>query len=138
MRETIEHIGTIEKIEGNHIFVRIVQQSACSGCHAKTICTASESQEKTIEVTDYTHAYQLHERVMLYGRSSLGLQAVLIAFVIPLVIMLATIIIGTYLHWEEALSGMSGIAILIPYYATLYFLRDKLKKKFVFTLKKLN
>ena len=44
----IEHEGIIEHIDGNHIKVRILQQSACSACHAKGYCTAADSSEKPL------------------------------------------------------------------------------------------
>ena len=104
MSESINHNGIIEKIDGGTVYVRIIQQSACSGCHAKSMCTASESKEKIIEVPDNSGKFHINEEVQLCGQSSLGLQAVL----------------------------------LVPYYCILYFLRDKLKMRFIFTLKKLN
>ena len=67
-----------------------------------------------------------------------GLQAVLLAFVYPLIIVFAAIVTGTSMQWEETTSGLTGLLLLVPYYCILYFLRDKLKKRFIFTLKKLN
>ena len=106
MSESINHNGIIEKIDGGTVYVRIIQQSACSGCHAKSMCTASESKEKIIEV--------------------------------PVIIVFAAIVTGTSMQWEETTSGLTGLLLLVPYYCILYFLRDKLKKRFIFTLKKLN
>ena len=138
MSESINHNGIITKIEEDTIHVRIIQKSACSGCHAQSICSASESKEKIIEVSDCSGAFQVNEEVLLCGKSSLGLQAVVLAFVIPLIIVFTTIAFGTYMQWEETTSGLTGLLLLIPFYCILYILRDKLKKRFVFTLKKLN
>lgn len=139
MSESINHNGIIEKIEGDTIFVRIIQQSACSGCHAQSMCSASEKKEKIIEVTDNDPGrFHVNEEVTLSGKSSLGLQAVLLAFVLPLIVVLAAIVAGTYLQWDETTSGLTGLLLLIPYYCILYILREKLKRKFIFTLKKLN
>ena len=138
MSESINHNGRIEKIEGNAIFVRIIQQSACSGCHAKGMCGASEQKEKIIEVTDYFGKYHENEEVIICGQSSLGLLAVLLAFVLPILLVVAAIVAGNYLQWSETTSGLTGLLLLVPYYCILYFLRDKLKRKFIFTLKKLN
>ena len=66
-----------------------------------------------------------------------GLQAVLLAFVFPLIIVFAAIVTGTSMQWEETTSGLTGLLLLVPYYCILYFLRDKLKKRFIFTLKNL-
>ena len=133
MSESINHTGFVEKIDGDTVFVRITQQ-----CHAKSMCTASESKEKIIEVPDNSGKFHINEEVQLCGQSSLGLQAVLLAFVFPLIIVFAAIVTGTSMQWEETTSGLTGLLLLVPYYCILYFLRDKLKKRFIFTLKKLN
>ncbi len=138
MSEDINHIGFVEKIENGVVYVRIDQYSACSGCHARTICSASEKKEKIIEVADRSGAFHTGENVMICGRNSMGLQAVVLAFVIPLVIVVCAITAGTSLRWDETMSGLAGLLLLLPYYYILYLTRDKLRKKFVFTLKKLN
>ncbi len=138
MSESINHNGIIEKIDGDTAYVRITQQSACSGCHAQSMCAASESKVKIIEVPDNSGKFTVNENVLLCGRSSLGLQAVLLAFILPLLIVVAAIVTGTSMQWEETTSGLTGLLLLVPYYCILYFFRDKLKRRFIFTLKKLN
>ena len=138
MSESINHNGIIEKIDGGTVYVRIIQQSACSGCHAKVCVRHQGSKEKIIEVPDNSGKFHINEEVQLCGQSSLGLQAVLLAFVFPLIIVFAAIVTGTSMQWEETTSGLTGLLLLVPYYCILYFLRDKLKKRFIFTLKKLN
>ena len=138
MTDIIKHRGIVENINGFHIRVKIVQTSACSACSVKGHCNASESKEKIIEVPDNSGKFHINEEVQLCGQSSLGLQAVLLAFVFPLIIVFAAIVTGTSMQWEETTSGLTGLLLLVPYYCILYFLRDKLKKRFIFTLKKLN
>ena len=54
----IEHEGIIEKVKGNNITVRILQKSACSDCHARAACMASDSKEKLVDIRDYTGMYK--------------------------------------------------------------------------------
>lgn len=139
MSESIYHDGIVEKIDGNSVFVRIVQQSACSGCHAQALCTASEKKDKTIEITDSAAgAYQPGEKVKICGKSSLGLQAVLWAFVVPLAVILAALVTAHELQWRDTAAAATCLILLSAYYGLLYLLRDKLKKRFTFTLEKLN
>lgn len=138
MSENISHIGIIEKIEGSTVHVKIVQQSACSECHAQSMCCASESKDKIIDIQDSSGIFQVGEKVMIYGQSSMGMLAVLLAFVIPILIVVTAIALGTSREWDETVTGLSGLLLLVPYYYILYLLRNKLKKRFVFTLKKLN
>lgn len=138
MSENISHIGVIEKVEGSTVHVKIVQQSACSECHAQSMCCASESKDKIIDIQDSSGIFQAGEKVMIYGQSSMGLLAVLLAFVIPILIVVTAIALGTSREWDDTVTGLSGLLLLVPYYYILYLLRNKLKKRFVFTLKKLN
>ena len=92
MSESINHTGFVEKIDGDTVFVRITQQSACSGCHAQSMCSASEKKDKIIEVPDRSGRFRINEEVMICGQNSMGLQAVLLAFVIPLVIVVGAIV----------------------------------------------
>lgn len=67
-----------------------------------------------------------------------GASGRIVAFVIPLVIVVGAIVVGTNLQWDETTSGLTGLSLLLPYYCILYLMRDKLKRRFIFTLKKLN
>ncbi len=49
MSQIIEHEGVVTGLEGKKAFIKIEQTSACSGCHAKTFCTASDKTEKIEE-----------------------------------------------------------------------------------------
>ncbi len=136
MKDTINHSGTIERIEGDTVFVKIVQQSACAGCHAKSMCMAADSKDKIIEVTDRSGSFQVNEQVIIQGETSMGLQAVFLAFVLPLLLIVFIIVFGTDQQWNESISALSALVLLAVYYIILYLFRDKLKKKFVFTLNK--
>ena len=137
MNRLVRHLGTVEKIDHHSVFVRIEQQSACSTCHAKAVCMAADKKEKIIEVFDDSGLYSPNEQVEVIMSSSMGMQAVVIAFAIPLVLVLLAVFLGVHFSGDEAIGGLIGLAILLPYYVILYGLRDKLKKKFIFTLNKL-
>ena len=137
MNERIGHEGIVERISGDTVFVRILQQSACAGCHAKNLCAAANSKSKIIEVTDRPGEYHPGEEVMIYGQESNGLFAVLLAFVIPLVVVIAAIFILMRIGWSETSAGLTGLLLLVPYYGVLALFRKKLKRKFVFTLEKI-
>ena len=136
MAELIEHIGIIHKIEDNRIQVKIVQQSACSKCDAKGICTVSDQHEKTIDVENSDSSFQVGEEVTLFGKQSIGLQAVLLAFVIPCVLILTILLILQSFKINETILGAISILVLVPYYLTLTFFIKKLKLKFKFEIKK--
>jgi sigma-E factor negative regulatory protein RseC len=97
---------------------------------------AADSKEKVIEIPDSSGLYHVNDAVIVCGQSSMGMQAVLLAFVLPLLLVIAAIVSGTYTNRSESVSALAGLLILFPYYGALYLFRDKLKKIFIFTLKK--
>ena len=136
MNKGIQHSGIVERIEHPRIYVRIVQQSACSECHVKSYCISSDNKTLTIEIEDHTGNFELNEQVWVCGQYAMGMQAVWLAFVLPLLLIVVFIAIGTLFFRNELLGGLAGLLILFPYYMVLYLKRDKLKQKFVFTLSK--
>ncbi|MDR3140130.1 MAG: SoxR reducing system RseC family protein [Tannerellaceae bacterium] len=136
MKNIIHHCGIVEKIAGHSVFVKIIQQSACAGCHAKLMCMAADNKEKVIEIPDSSGLYHVNEPVIVCGQSSMGMEAVFLAFVLPLLLVVSAIIFGTCNKWNDGLSALGGLLILLPYYGILYLTRDKLKKRFIFTLTK--
>ncbi len=91
MTDIIKNRGIVENIKGSHVQVRIIQTSACSACSVKGHCNASESKEKLIDVFDMkASSYRVGEEVMLYGTTSMGMQAVLLAFGVPFLVLLIT------------------------------------------------
>ena len=137
MTDIIKHRGRVEKVEGSHVVVRIVQTSACSACSIKGHCNASESKEKLIDVYEVNASYQVGEEVVLCGTTSMGMQAVLLAFGVPLFILLLALAISMHLTNDDALiSSLVGLLSIVPYYLVIYFCKDKLKKTFSFTIEK--
>jgi sigma-E factor negative regulatory protein RseC len=137
MSQKIEHTGIITNIVGTKIQVQIVQLSACSSCHAKGACSASDKDEKFIdaEVTDTT--FKIGDQVNLIGESSMGLFAVLIAFVIPFLLIIISLFILRSYTTNEALSGTIALGVLVPYFIILSLFNKKLQNKLKFTVERI-
>ena len=59
-------------------------------------------------------------------------------YILPFFVVLSTLIIVQEITGNELISGLISLAILIPYYITLYFLRHHLKKIFKFEVEEIN
>lgn len=139
MDNYIEHQGIVVSAKGEKLIVRIEQNSACSGCHAKGACTAADRADKEIEAIAYgNEEFHVGERVLLRGSDHIGRQAVLIAFVLPFVLMLILLALFMYLFNNEGVAGLASLLSLVPYYILLYFKRSVLQKKFIFEVHKLS
>jgi sigma-E factor negative regulatory protein RseC len=139
MADIIKHTGVVEHIEGSHITVRIVQTSACAACSVKGHCHASDSKEKTVDVFTRQHAaYQVGQRVVVCGTTSMGMRAVGIAFGIPFFVLVGVLFAAMHFMANEALAGLIALASLVPYYLIIYMYRGKLGRKFTFTIEPIN
>ena len=137
MADIIKHRGIVEKIDGSHIVVRIVQTSACSACSAKGLCNASESKEKQIDVYEVDPVYRIGEEVILCGTTSMGMKAVLLAFGIPVFLLLVALFVTMRVTDGDALlSAIVALVAVVPYYAVLYLMKDKMNKTFSFVIEK--
>ena len=133
--ETISHEGIIAKITDDELEIKILAQSACAACHAKSACGMGEQAEKILTVPrpkdkDFT----LNQKVNVRMAIGQGNKAAVLAYLIPIVLLLAVLFVCLGLGLSEGLSALLGIIALIPYYIILYLKRDKLKKQFLYII----
>lgn len=137
MADIIKHRGIVEKVDGSHVVVRIVQTSACSACSAKGLCNASESKEKQIDVYEVNPSYRIGEEVVLCGSTSMGMRAVFLAFGIPVLLLLFALFATMRITDGDALlSAIVALLAVVPYYVVIYLMKDKMNKTFSFVIEK--
>ena len=120
----------------NKIRIHIEQQSACSTCLSRSVCMASDMKGKEVFVENDGGNYQIGETVELLGRTSTGLLAVLLAFVIPFLLILLSLIVLQRVVTSEAVSALISLSLLMPYYLILSLFNKKLEKKLQFYIQK--
>jgi sigma-E factor negative regulatory protein RseC len=133
----IEHTGIVQSVEDNFINVSIVSDSACVGCQASGICDVSESEEKVIRTLKSVDVSK-GELVKVLMEKSLGYKALLIGYLLPFIIVIFLLIFLSSLSVPELTTGLVSLFSLVPYYLLVYLNKEKIGKKFSFTIKKLN
>ena len=129
--ETVSHEGVITKIDGDTLEIKIIAQSACAACHAKSACTMSDQAEKVLTVPKPEgQEFQLFQKVKVVMAVGQGNKAAILAYLVPIVLLLAALFICIGIGLSEGWAALIGIVVLIPYYFILYLRRDQLKKKF--------
>lgn len=133
---TIEHEGIIVEVLPEVVRVQILSQTACSSCHAKGACTASDMELKIIDIRNVQTEYHIGEKVQVSMLSNQGLKALFYAYVIPFILLISTLIVSSAFV-RELFAGLISLMVLVPYYATLYLTKDKVANKFSYMLKRL-
>ncbi len=134
-QETISHEGIVTKITDDELEIKIVSQSACAACHAKSDCGMGEQAEKILTVPrPKDQDFSLMQKVNVTMAIGQGNKAAVLAYLIPIVLLLAVLFICLGVGLNEGLSALISIVVLIPYYTILYLQRDKLRKRFEYRI----
>ena len=130
--------GIVRAIDGDDIHVEVIVSSACSGCHAKSICIPSDRRQEVITVKNTRHEdFQVGETVELLLETSAGNKAVVLAYVLPLVVLLV-LLFGCYaITGKELLSVGVGVLGVVVYYLVLKSFSKGVEKKMVFGIRKM-
>ena len=131
----ISHSGRIVAIDSQAITVEFVTEDACASCKASALCGMSEGKVKVLQVPAQL-GFEVGEEVNILLKRSMGLKAVWLAYVLPLVIMVAVLLGLTALGLSELVAGLCGIAAVGLWYLVLWLRRDKLKNEYTFYIKK--
>jgi sigma-E factor negative regulatory protein RseC len=134
----IEQKGVIEEISKGMVKVSFMSVSACAECHARKACNLIDSENKHVLIPAEENTYSVGEIVRISMKRNLGLKAAVIAYVVPVFLLILTLLILTSLSMDELTAGLFTLLILAPYFILVYLFRDKMQKTFVFRLNKEN
>ena len=132
----VKHCGEVVRIEGHSVFVRMTVNSACSGCHAKVVCGASETADKIVEVESALASdFQIGESVeVALFDNSMGTKSVVLAYVVPFFVLTAVLLGVLALGLSEGVAVLAALGGVAIYYIVLHLLRDKVKNKIKFII----
>ena len=85
--------------------------------------------------TDPYTVYQVGEEVQVVTKMSMGLKAVWISYVIPLLILMILILSLSSVIGNEVVIGLVSVAGVALYYLGVWLLRDRLADEFVFYIR---
>ena len=128
--EDIFEEGIVTATAGGSATVAILKSDACDDCSAKIFCGAGES-ENTVEVSD-SFGVQVGDSVRILIRGESLFAAAGILYGIPLLLILAGILVGTYVYDpavmpRELWSMLLGIGLAAIYYLLVFLKSPSLK-----------
>lgn len=132
----IEHSATIEQINGGVIYVNVANNSACANCNLNKNCGLFDTKNKSVTVlSSNPELYRVGQKVMVTIDERKGWVAVAFGYIIPLILVLATLIATNSITNDETASGIYSLLVLIPYYLVLLLFKNTFTKKFDFRIK---
>jgi sigma-E factor negative regulatory protein RseC len=128
----------VKEVKDSSLIVSIISKAACVSCQVNNSCSISDIEEKEVEISHFTKEYITGQEVTVLFKESKGFVALVWGYIIPFIIVLLTLIVALEITRNELQGGLISLAILIPYYTTLYFFRHRLKKIFTFEVEEIN
>lgn len=135
--ETIAtHHGHVVAIHHGQVRVQMQILSACATCEGHSKCGFAEKKDKIVDIqTSDWKRYRVGDSVTVAINSGRGLLAVLIAYVLPAVLLLAAFTFFYLLRLPELWVALLTLLVVALYGIVLYLFRNRLQKKFTFQLR---
>lgn len=115
--------GIVRKHLKGKIEVLMLQHSACSGCHAKGVCSLSDIKERKVLVSEYPAEVSVGDHVILEVKTSLKIKALFFAYLLPLVIILLILFAFSLIGLPEKWVALLCLGGLFLYTLILWLLR---------------
>ena len=139
MSQIATHDGSVVAVEKNRVTVEMHVLSACSSCKAHEKCAFVDKADKVVMVdTDQWQQYSVGERVIVSVNESLGLLAVLLAYLLPALLLVAAIVVLSALSVPEAMVALATLLIVTAYFLLLWRFHSRLQRKFSFGIRKID
>ncbi len=130
-----EHQGEVISVGDGYITVGFMAQSACSSCQARSKCGMGEAEQRVVDVEiDDNSLYKIGDKVTIAVKSSMGVMAVMIAYVVPFFWLMISLFSLVGIGVSEGVAALSSLALLAVYYCLVYLMRAKIEKNIKFTI----
>ncbi len=87
--------------------------------------------------TDDAQNYSIGEEVNVSAKQSLGVVAVLLCYVAPLVVLLLAMVVAQLLGYSDGISAAVGLGTQVLYFSILALFRNRISQKVIFTINKI-
>ena len=135
--EQIEHKGVVRSVEEGIVCVGIEVNEACGSCASRKACARGSSEQREIVVyTSDASNYSVGDSVQVGAKQSLGVVAVLLCYVVPLVVLVAALAVAVATGFSEGVAALISLGSIALYYAILYLFRGRISKRIIFTINK--
>lgn len=120
----LEHIGLVTDSSNSRLKISLVG-SGCSACH-KSLCMLGESKAKEVEIPVQENSFRAGDEVIVRINPESGYRAVTLLYFMPFLLMLLALIVMLSAGYNEGISGLTSLFVLVPYFGLLYIIRNKL------------
>lgn len=128
MSQAISHSGFVSQLYDDKAVIHLNETAECDTCHIRDFCGKSDPDRNTFIVKNPD--LKIGEQVTIWLSTSSGFMALFWAYILPFLLILTTIILGTLMSWEEGITALISLIMLVPYYFLVYLNRRHIHRHF--------
>lgn len=135
---TIRQRATIVDITPSEIEVEVCRPEACAACKAKSVCSegGASGGGRRMTLLNDGQGYAVGEQITLVMRRSSGLKAVLIAYLVPVFLIVATLLTFQAMQVKDIIAAMTTLGILGLYFLIVRLLRGRINRELTIEIEK--
>lgn len=133
---TIRQSATVVRVEASEIEVEVCRPEACAACKAKNACSEGGGQGKRMTLANDGQKYHVGEQITLVMRRSSGLKAVVIAYLAPVFLIIAALLVFQALSIKETYSALFTLGVLGLYFIAVRLLGGRIRRELTIEIEK--
>ncbi|WP_298062707.1 SoxR reducing system RseC family protein [uncultured Rikenella sp.] len=134
-RSTVRQSATVIRVSDSEIEVEVCRPEACGSCKARSVCSEGGSGRRMTLLND-GQGYTIGEQITLVMRRSAGLKAVVIAYLVPVFLIIAALLLFQALHIKEILSAGLTLGLLGLYFIVVRLAGGRIKRELTIEIEK--
>ncbi|HIW09904.1 MAG TPA: SoxR reducing system RseC family protein [Candidatus Rikenella faecigallinarum] len=133
---TIRQSATVIRVDAAEIEVEVCRPEACAACKAKSVCSEGGGEGKRMTLVNDGQGYRVGEQIQLVMRRSAGLKAVVIAYLVPVVLVVAALLIFQATPMSDTTAALLTLGILVLYFVIIRLLRGRINNQLTIEIEK--
>lgn len=133
---TIRQSATVMQVTPSELEVEVCRPEACAACKAKSVCSEGGGQGKRMTLINDGQGYHVGEQITLVMRRSSGLKAVLIAYLVPVFLIVAALLTFQALQVRDIIAAIVTLGLLGLYFLIVRLLRGRINRELTIEIEK--
>lgn len=131
---SVRQSATVLTVTDTEITLEVCRAEACGACRARSACGGSS--ERTMTLANDGQGYSVGEQVTLVMERSMGLKAVIIAYLVPVFLMIGALLALRSVGLSELVSGGVTLLVLVVYMLMIRVFRGFISREISIIIEK--
>ncbi|MDE5945275.1 MAG: SoxR reducing system RseC family protein [Rikenella sp.] len=133
---TVRQSATIVRLSDREIEVEVCRPEACGECKARSVCSEGGGQGKRMTLLNDGQGYTVGERIILVMRREAGLKAVVIAYLVPVFVIVASLLGFQAAQVRDTVAAVATLGVLGLYFLVVRLLRGRIDRQLTIEIEK--